>query len=88
MCHSCQQAILQTSLQLCKLYCISIFLFLFSVFQKQVGMLCILSQGYDFGFMRRSRLFEECSDHTSFKWQSQYVGGNKLAVCNSKAQDN
>ncbi|XP_028279477.1 uncharacterized protein LOC114447427 [Parambassis ranga] len=42
----------------------------------------LCNYGYDFGFIRRSRLFEECSDQTSFKWQSQYAGGNKLAVCN------
>ncbi|XP_032398063.1 uncharacterized protein si:ch1073-126c3.2 [Etheostoma spectabile] len=40
------------------------------------------SHGYDFNFLRRSRLFEECSEQTSYKWQTQYVGGNKLAECN------
>ncbi|XP_030604328.1 uncharacterized protein LOC115793458 [Archocentrus centrarchus] len=38
--------------------------------------------GYDFGFMRRSRVFDECSEQTGYQWQSQYVGGNNLAVCN------
>ncbi|XP_028325119.1 uncharacterized protein LOC114477167 [Gouania willdenowi] len=40
------------------------------------------NHGYDFGFLRRSRPFDECSHQTSYKWNSQYVGGNKLAVCN------
>ncbi|XP_031171815.1 uncharacterized protein si:ch1073-126c3.2 [Sander lucioperca] len=40
------------------------------------------SHGYDFDFLRRSRLFEECSEQTGYKWQTQYIGGNKLAVCN------
>uniref|UniRef100_A0A3P8SX01 Si:ch1073-126c3.2 n=1 Tax=Amphiprion percula TaxID=161767 RepID=A0A3P8SX01_AMPPE len=42
----------------------------------------LCNQGYDFGFLRRSRVFEECSEQTGYKWQSQYIGGNKLAVCN------
>lgn len=41
-------------------------------------------QGYDFGFLRISRLYEECSDATSYTWTTQYVGGNKLAICNSE----
>ncbi|KAF3841721.1 hypothetical protein F7725_023672 [Dissostichus mawsoni] len=40
------------------------------------------NHGYDFSFLRRSRLYEECSKQTGFKWQSQFIGGNKLAVCN------
>ncbi|KAK1791213.1 hypothetical protein P4O66_013233 [Electrophorus voltai] len=40
------------------------------------------AQGYDFAFLRRSRLFEECSPATKHKWTTQYVGGNRLAVCN------
>uniref|UniRef100_A0A3Q3AWU9 Si:ch1073-126c3.2 n=1 Tax=Kryptolebias marmoratus TaxID=37003 RepID=A0A3Q3AWU9_KRYMA len=59
------------------------------------GLLCVTiankrfckpmcSFGYDFGFMRRSRLFDECSEGTKYQWNSQYVGGNKLAVCNGK----
>lgn len=43
--------------------------------------LTLRSQGYDFAFLRRSRPYEECSEQTGFKWQSQYVGGNALAVC-------
>ncbi|KAM9364997.1 uncharacterized protein KZ484_011216 [Pholidichthys leucotaenia] len=39
------------------------------------------NDGYDFGFLRRSRPFEECSEQTGYKWQSQYVGGKKLALC-------
>ncbi|XP_054456437.1 uncharacterized protein si:ch1073-126c3.2 [Anoplopoma fimbria] len=42
----------------------------------------LCSHGYDFAFIRRSRLYEECSKQTGFRWQTQYVGGNKLAVCN------
>ncbi|KAK9541247.1 hypothetical protein VZT92_001306 [Zoarces viviparus] len=41
----------------------------------------LCSHGYDFAFIRRSRLYDECSEHTAYKWQTQYVGGNKLAVC-------
>ncbi|XP_062285902.1 uncharacterized protein si:ch1073-126c3.2 [Scomber scombrus] len=40
------------------------------------------NHGYDFGFLRRSRLYDQCSEQTRFKWNSQYVGGSKLAVCN------
>ncbi|KAK5882857.1 hypothetical protein CesoFtcFv8_021399 [Champsocephalus esox] len=39
------------------------------------------NHGYDFSFLRRSRVHEECSKPTGFKWQSQFIGGNKLAVC-------
>ncbi|KAM4591997.1 uncharacterized protein PAE49_020152 [Odontesthes bonariensis] len=42
----------------------------------------LCNSGFDFGFLRRSRLFDECSEQTGFRWNSQYVGGNKLAVCN------
>ncbi|XP_029305044.1 uncharacterized protein LOC115019694 [Cottoperca gobio] len=41
----------------------------------------LCNHGYDFAFLRRSRLFDECSEQTGYKWQSQYIGGNKLAVC-------
>lgn len=43
-----------------------------------------MSQGFDFAFLRRSRLYDECSERTKFKWDSQYVGGNTLAVCNGE----
>lgn len=43
-----------------------------------------LLQGYDFAFLRISRLYEECSVQTQYKWTTQYIGGNKLAVCNGK----
>ncbi|XP_033935192.1 uncharacterized protein [Pseudochaenichthys georgianus] len=39
------------------------------------------NHGYDFSFLRRSRVYEECSNQTGFQWQSQFIGGNKLAVC-------
>ncbi|XP_059214790.1 uncharacterized protein si:ch1073-126c3.2 [Centropristis striata] len=42
----------------------------------------LCSHGYDFGFLRISRVYEECSKQTQFQWQTQYIGGNKLAVCN------
>ncbi|XP_034082098.1 uncharacterized protein si:ch1073-126c3.2 [Gymnodraco acuticeps] len=56
------------------------------------GLLCVTvsdkryckpmcNHGYDFSFLRRSRVYEECSEQTGFKWQSQFIGGNKLAVC-------
>uniref|UniRef100_A0A665V119 Uncharacterized protein n=1 Tax=Echeneis naucrates TaxID=173247 RepID=A0A665V119_ECHNA len=38
------------------------------------------NDGYDFGFMRRSRLFDVCSKQTGYKWGTQYIGGNTLAV--------
>lgn len=38
-------------------------------------------QGYDLAFMRRTRIFDERSAPTGFDWNSQYVGGNKLAMC-------
>ncbi|XP_076829931.1 uncharacterized protein LOC143475934 [Brachyhypopomus gauderio] len=40
------------------------------------------NEGYDFAFLRKSRLFEECSNATKHKWTTQYVGGSRLAVCN------
>ncbi|XP_074532224.1 uncharacterized protein LOC141795294 [Halichoeres trimaculatus] len=57
------------------------------------GLLCVTvdnkryckplcNYGYDFGFIRKSRLYEECSEQTGYKWSTQYTGGNKLAVCN------
>ncbi|XP_068588174.1 uncharacterized protein si:ch1073-126c3.2 [Cebidichthys violaceus] len=42
----------------------------------------LCGHGYDFAFIRRSRLYDECSEQTGYRWQTQYVGGNKLAVCN------
>ncbi|XP_038159069.1 uncharacterized protein si:ch1073-126c3.2 [Cyprinodon tularosa] len=45
----------------------------------------ICDSGYDFSFLRRSRLFEECGEQTNYRWSSLYVGGNRLAVCNKAA---
>lgn len=45
----------------------------------------VLSQGYDFQFLRKTRVYEECSEQTKYKWGTQYIGGNKLAVCTGKA---
>ncbi|XP_041117448.1 uncharacterized protein si:ch1073-126c3.2 [Polyodon spathula] len=39
------------------------------------------NQGYDFSFLRRSQLYEQCGDHTSNKWSTQFIGGSRLAVC-------
>ena len=49
-----------------------------------INALTWVLQGADFVFIRRSGLFDECSEQTGFKWNSQYVGGNKLAVCNGR----
>lgn len=38
-------------------------------------------QGYDFAFMRRTSIFDERSAPPGFNWNSQYIGGNKLAMC-------
>ncbi|XP_069836802.1 uncharacterized protein [Dendropsophus ebraccatus] len=38
-------------------------------------------QGYDFSFLRKSRLYETCGHQTGFTWTSQYPGGNRLAEC-------
>ncbi|XP_060780577.1 uncharacterized protein si:ch1073-126c3.2 [Neoarius graeffei] len=61
--------------------------------QSKGGILCVsakgkryckpmCNEGYDFGFLRTSRLYEECSNATRHTWTTQYVGGKKLAVCN------
>ncbi|MCI4376803.1 hypothetical protein PGIGA_G00192990 [Pangasianodon gigas] len=61
--------------------------------QSKGGLVCVsakgkrfckpmCNKGYDFSFLRISRLYEECSNATSYKWTTQYVGGNKLAICN------
>ncbi|XP_073537563.1 uncharacterized protein [Phyllobates terribilis] len=42
-------------------------------------------QGYDFSFLRRSRLYEKCGPETGFSWTSQYPGGNRLAECTASA---
>ncbi|XP_061913770.1 uncharacterized protein LOC133656924 [Entelurus aequoreus] len=42
----------------------------------------LCNHGYDFAFLRTSRPFEECSEETGYKWKTQYVGGNTLALCN------
>ncbi|KAM6266038.1 uncharacterized protein LJ264_005596 [Porphyrio hochstetteri] len=40
------------------------------------------NKGYDFQFLRASRLFEVCGNATRFSWTTQLVGGKALAVCN------
>ncbi|XP_036431018.1 uncharacterized protein si:ch1073-126c3.2 [Colossoma macropomum] len=64
----------------------------FPVIPSKGGLVCVsvetkvyckpmCNEGQDFSFLRRSRVYEECSAATK-KWTTQYVGGNKLAVCN------
>ncbi|KAL7889297.1 hypothetical protein AOLI_G00015550 [Acnodon oligacanthus] len=64
----------------------------FPVIPSKGGLVCVsvktnvyckpmCNEGQDFSFLRRSRVYEECSATTN-KWTTQYVGGNKLAVCN------
>ncbi|XP_074687729.1 uncharacterized protein LOC141926205 [Strix aluco] len=40
------------------------------------------NKGYDFPFLRRSRLYEVCGNATGFSWTTQLVGEKTLAVCN------
>ncbi|XP_025972516.2 uncharacterized protein LOC112993273 [Dromaius novaehollandiae] len=40
------------------------------------------NKGYDFQFLRRTRLYEVCGNTTGFAWTTQLVGGDALAVCN------
>ncbi|KAG9274876.1 hypothetical protein AMEX_G9327 [Astyanax mexicanus] len=65
----------------------------FPVVHSKGGLACVAieekiyckpmcNEGQDFSFLRRSRVYEECSAATNSKWTTQYVGGNKLAVCN------
>ncbi|XP_053305857.1 uncharacterized protein LOC128468187 [Spea bombifrons] len=53
------------------------------VHAEHVAFYCkpMCNQGYDFAFLRRSRLYEECGRHTDFSWTTQYIGGNRLAEC-------
>ncbi|XP_052006938.1 uncharacterized protein si:ch1073-126c3.2 [Xyrauchen texanus] len=59
---------------------------------KDGGLLCVSTKnkiyckpvcnaGYDFNFIRRSRLYEECSFATQHKWTTQFIGGNRLVDC-------
>ncbi|XP_077311046.1 uncharacterized protein LOC143930540 isoform X8 [Lithobates pipiens] len=58
---------------------------------KNGGLVCVYfdnyyckpmcNQGYDFAFLRRSRLYEECGTKTAFTWTTQYIGGSRLAEC-------
>ncbi|XP_053547612.1 uncharacterized protein LOC128639497 [Bombina bombina] len=41
----------------------------------------VCAKGYDFSFLRRSRLYEECGNHTRFSWTTQYIAGQRLAEC-------
>ncbi|KAI4875660.1 hypothetical protein NFI96_029809, partial [Prochilodus magdalenae] len=66
----------------------------FPVVHSKGGLACVsaerkvyckpmCNEGQDFSFLRRTRVYEECSAATNNKWTTQYVGGNKLAVCNT-----
>ncbi|XP_027651335.2 uncharacterized protein LOC130155370 [Falco biarmicus] len=39
------------------------------------------NQGYDFQFLRRSKLYEVCGNTTGFSWTTQFAGDKTLAVC-------
>ncbi|XP_025898804.1 uncharacterized protein LOC112950480 [Nothoprocta perdicaria] len=39
------------------------------------------NKGYDFQFLRKTRLYETCGNTTGFAWTTQYIGGDELAVC-------
>lgn len=82
MCHNRWSALLQTYVQPRKSSPVS-YLSAHTL-RARGATVCLLSQGYDFGFLRHSRLYEECSQRTGYAWTTQYVGGKKLAVCNSK----
>ncbi|XP_056350864.1 uncharacterized protein LOC130254852 [Oenanthe melanoleuca] len=60
---------------------------------KNGGLVCVTidstqyckpmcNKGYDFEFLRRSRLYEVCGNATGFSWTTQLIGGKALAVCN------
>ncbi|XP_078055838.1 uncharacterized protein LOC144480340 [Mustelus asterias] len=64
----------------------------FPMIPKNGGLICVThektryckpmcDQGYDFVFLRLSRLFESCGEGSGYKWSSQYLGGKRLAVC-------
>uniref|UniRef100_A0A8C5PV28 Uncharacterized protein n=1 Tax=Leptobrachium leishanense TaxID=445787 RepID=A0A8C5PV28_9ANUR len=68
----------------------------FPVIPKNGGLICVSLEdiyyckpmcykGYDFVFLRRSRLYEECGMHTQFSWTTQYIGGNRLAECTASS---
>ncbi|KAJ8359889.1 hypothetical protein SKAU_G00164140 [Synaphobranchus kaupii] len=40
------------------------------------------NEGYDFAFLRRSRLYEHCKAGNKTSWSTQYIGGKRLADCN------
>lgn len=59
---------------------------------KNGGLICATSngiryckpmcnEGYDFSFLRRSRLYEKCGPEEQYNWTTQYIGGNRLAEC-------
>ncbi|XP_039631525.1 uncharacterized protein si:ch1073-126c3.2 [Polypterus senegalus] len=43
------------------------------------------NRGYDFDFIRRSRIYEQCGEQTEYKWTTQYIGGQKLAFCSKSS---
>ncbi|XP_069741870.1 uncharacterized protein [Narcine bancroftii] len=43
------------------------------------------NKGYDFQFIRRSRGPESCGKETEYKWRTQYISGDRLAVCTASS---
>ncbi|XP_067876449.1 uncharacterized protein si:ch1073-126c3.2 [Heterodontus francisci] len=46
----------------------------------------LCNKGYDFAFLRISRLYEECGENTNYRWDTQYIGGRRLAVCTASSR--
>ncbi|XP_072138096.1 uncharacterized protein [Mobula birostris] len=44
------------------------------------------NKGFDFQFLRRSRLYERCGEATRYIWTTQYIAGNRLAVCSESSR--
>ncbi|XP_072347943.1 uncharacterized protein [Scyliorhinus torazame] len=69
----------------------------FPLIPRNGGLICLThektryckpmcNQGYDFAFLRKLRLFESCGDGNGYRWTTQYIGGNRLAVCSESSQ--
>ncbi|XP_078386735.1 uncharacterized protein LOC144668515 [Cetorhinus maximus] len=43
------------------------------------------NRGYDFGFLRRSRLYESCGNETHYQWTAQYLARKRLAICSESS---
>ncbi|XP_072881296.1 uncharacterized protein [Hemitrygon akajei] len=44
------------------------------------------NKGFDFKFLRKSRLYERCGEATKYKWTTQYIGGSRLADCSESSR--